>query len=109
MKIVIDGDSFPYKDAAIEAAGKHNVAVVIVSSVAHFTRRVYPEHVESVLVDSRRQEADIKIMNLCAKGDAALTGDTGLSLVLKSKGVTVIDTHGYEPDTAGIEEKLSAA
>jgi|SRR5271157_1316791 len=94
MKIIVDGDSQPSKKEIIETGIKNGIEVVIVLSVSHFSEKPELKEAQLVIVDNRKQEADIKIMNLAKTGDIAITGDTGLGLFLASKGLYVINSKG---------------
>ena len=93
LKIIVDADAQPAKEAILRAAKKHGVKTVFVMSTSHFSEKNSGAD-EVVMVDNRKQEADIKIMNISKRGDIAVTQDTGLGLFLASKGVTVISQRG---------------
>lgn len=93
LKIIVDADAQPAKEAILRAAKKHNVKTVFVMSTSHFSDKNSGAD-EVIMVDNRKQEADIKIMNISQRGDIAITQDTGLGLFLASKGVTVISNRG---------------
>jgi uncharacterized protein len=94
VKIIIDGDSTPDKQEIIDTAKKHSVKAVIVLSTEHFSGKLDESYAETVLVDNRPQEADIRIMNLAEPGDIVLTNDMPLSFMLQGKKVTVINSRG---------------
>jgi uncharacterized protein YaiI (UPF0178 family) len=94
MKIIIDGDSTPSKREIIETGRKHGVKVIVVISTAHYSEKPEDSYEETVLVDSRPQEADIKIMNLAEAGDIVLTNDMALSFMLQGKKAAVINSRG---------------
>jgi len=108
MKIVIDGDSQPAKDRIIETAKKYGIKTVIVTSVAHYTEKRDP-YAETILVDNRKQEADIRIMNLAEKTDIVITGDVNLGLVAASKGAQVITSRGAAVTVEQLEEQSRTA
>ncbi|MGD0565714.1 MAG: DUF188 domain-containing protein [Candidatus Goldiibacteriota bacterium] len=89
----MDADAQPAKEAILSAAKKHSIKTVFVMSNAHYSEK-NREADEVILVDNRKQEADIKIMNIAVKGDIAVTGDTGLGLFLAAKGVIVVSPRG---------------
>ena len=93
LKIIVDADAQPAKEAILRAAKKHGVKTVFVMSTSHFSDKNSGAD-EVIMVDNRKQEADIKIMNISERGDIAITQDTGLGLFLASKGVTVISNRG---------------
>jgi uncharacterized protein YaiI (UPF0178 family) len=107
VNLIIDGDGQCDKKKLSEIAALHGIKTVIVTSLAHFTQNEYGA--EMVFVDSRSQEADIKIMNLAQKGDIAVTQDTKLAYMLTGKGVTVIDSRGNELDAMKAELRMNTA
>jgi uncharacterized protein YaiI (UPF0178 family) len=94
VKIIIDGDSTPNKKEIIDTAKKYGIKAVIVLSTEHFSEKLEYSYAETVLVDNRPQEADIKIMNLAEAYDIVLTNDMSLSFMLQGKKVTVINSRG---------------
>jgi uncharacterized protein YaiI (UPF0178 family) len=108
VKIIVDADSQPARDVILAAAKKNAVRTVFVMSTSHYSEKNEGAD-EVVLVDNRKQEADIKIMNLAVKGDIAITSDTGLGLFLKSKGVEVISGRGKILSENDLEERFNAA
>ncbi len=108
MKIIVDADSQPAKDAITAAAKKHGIKTLFVMSVSHYSENDIGADM-TVLVDNRKQEADIKIMNLAEKGDIAVTSDTGLALFLASKGVTVVSQRGRIYGEDELERKVNIA
>ena len=108
MKIIVDGDAQPAKDRIIEAGKKLGVKVVIIYSVAHYTEKIKSSYPEIVLVDNRKQETDIKMMNMAGKGDIAVTNDTGLGLVLAGKGEVVVTAKGRRVSDTDLSAKMEA-
>jgi uncharacterized protein len=94
MRIIIDGDSATAQKEIIETGKKHGIKVTVVLSTAHFSEKSEGSYAEFVLVDSRLQEADIKIMNLALSGDIVVTNDTPLAYMLQSKGARVVNSRG---------------
>ena len=94
MRIIIDGDSTPAQEEIIETGRKYGIKVTVVLSTAHFSERNEGSYAEYVLVDSRPQEADIRIMNLASGGDIVVTNDTPLAYMLQAKGVRVVNSRG---------------
>ena len=93
LKIIVDADAQPAKEAILRAAKKHGIKTVFVMSTSHFSEKNSGAD-EVIMVDNRKQEADIKMMNISERGDIAVTQDSGLGLFLSSKGVTVISQRG---------------
>ena len=94
MRIIIDGDSTPAQKEIIETGKKHSIKVTVVLSLAHYSNKPGGSYAEYVLVDSRPQEADIRIMNLASAGDIVVTNDIPLSYMLQSKGTRVMNSRG---------------
>ena len=109
MKIIVDADAQPAKDAILRAAKKHGVKTVFVMSTSHFSEKNCGAD-EVIMVDNRKQEVDIKIMNISKSGDIAITQDTGLGLFLSSKGVTVISQRGrlLSEDNLQVKNNIAA-
>ena len=108
MKIIVDADAQPAKDAILRAAKKHGLRTVFVMSTSHYSEKNSGAD-EVIMVDNRKQEADIKIMNISERGDIAVTQDTGLGLFLASKGVKVISNRGRLLSEADLQVKNSIA
>lgn len=93
MKIFVDADACPVKEAIVEIAREKKIDVVFVVSTAGYFDRGWD--VEKVLVDSLPQAVDIAIINRVETGDVVVTQDYGLaSLVLGKKG-KAISPRGY--------------
>ncbi|MGP6139455.1 MULTISPECIES: YaiI/YqxD family protein [unclassified Jeotgalibaca] len=102
MKIVIDSDASPVKDIVIEEAGKRDLIVVLVASYAHFSNKVNPSHVETVYVDSAKEAADYRIMQLLNKDDILITQDYGLASLALGKKAIVLHHKGFQFDKNNI-------
>ncbi len=93
MKILVDGDSCPVKEAIVSIAKEKKIDVVFVVSTAAYFDRGW--NVQKVLVDSLPQAVDIAIVNRVEAGDVVVTQDYGLaSLVLAKKG-KALSPRGY--------------
>lgn len=93
MKIIIDGDSLPWKDEIIALGQKYNIKVIVVTSVSHYSQNTNP-YAEVIYVDNRPQEADIKIMNVARDNDIIITADIGLSFFFIGKKNFVVNPRG---------------
>ena len=104
MRVIIDSDSQPQKDEIIALLQKYNIKVVIVTSIAHYSRDLNP-YAEIIYVDNKSQEADIKIMNIARENDIVITADTGLSYFLSGKKVIIINPKGkiFDARLAGVK------
>jgi uncharacterized protein YaiI (UPF0178 family) len=96
MKIFIDGDGSPVKDTTITVASDYGIAVVIVTSIDHYSLKEYPGHVSFVYVDKGADAADYKIVQLIKKGDLLVTQDYGLASLVLPKGARVLHQRGSE-------------
>lgn len=108
MRIVIDGDGSPVKEVAIEEAGKRDLSVLIVTSFAHYSLRELPRHVEVVYVDSQREAADYRIMQLLDSSDILITQDYGLASLALGKGCLVLHHSSFQYTQANIEQLLQS-
>jgi uncharacterized protein YaiI (UPF0178 family) len=106
MRIVIDGDGSPVKEDVIEIAQAYQLDVVIVTSVDHYTTKVYPSYVQFVYVDQGADSADYKIVGLIRKGDILVTQDYGLASLVLPKGVRVFHQTGKEFTSTTIDSLL---
>ncbi|MFD2306794.1 YaiI/YqxD family protein [Enterococcus termitis] len=96
MKIFIDGDGSPVKDTTITVASDYGIAVVIVTSIDHYSLKEYPGHVSFVYVDKGADAADYKIVQLIKQGDLLVTQDYGLASLVLPKGARVLHQRGSE-------------
>lgn len=108
MKILIDGDACPVKKEIIELAGKYQLAVIIVSSIAHYSFNAYPDFVQMVYVEKGHDQADFKIVQLTQAGDLIVTQDYGLAALLLPKNCYVIHHHSYEYTQENINSLLQS-
>ena len=106
MKIIIDGDSTPFKQEIIETAEKHKIKAVVVMSTEHFSEKNENSYAKTVLVDNRPQAADIKIMNLAEAGDIVLTNDMPLSFMLQGKKAVVINSRGITVSKKDMSQRM---
>ncbi|MBM7689432.1 hypothetical protein BCR24_10400 [Enterococcus ureilyticus] len=106
MKIFIDGDGSPVKETTIEIALSYSIAVVIVTSIDHYSLKEYPENVSFVYVDKGADAADYKIVQLIRQGDILVTQDYGLASLVLPKGVRVLHQLGYEYTGGNIDGLL---
>jgi uncharacterized protein YaiI (UPF0178 family) len=105
MRVIIDGDSQPEKNEIIALLQKHNVKVIMVMSVAHYSPDIN-SYADVIYVDNKPQETDVKIMNITCKNDVVITADTGLSFFLAGKNVIVINPRGKIFNSKSDEAKI---
>jgi len=88
MKIIVDGDACPAKEAILKLSNEKNIPVVIIVSISHW--QTFDQRAEWVTVDNFSQAADLAIINRCQAGDIVVTDDYGLAaLVLAKKGLVL--------------------
>jgi len=88
MKIIIDADACPVKEAVIDIASAHGIELLMICSIAH----ILPEYEKVIVryVDNVSQAADMAIINEISPGDVVVTGDGGLAaIVLAKKGKAI--------------------
>jgi uncharacterized protein YaiI (UPF0178 family) len=105
MQILIDGDGSPVKDTTIEIAATFQLPVVIVTSIAHFTNKEYPDFVKLIYVDRGSDMADYKIVALVNKGDVVITQDYGLASLVLPKA-RVLHQSGVEYTNVNMNQLL---
>lgn len=101
MRLVIDGDGCPVKEEVIQLAKKYDLAVLIVTSVDHYTTKDYPDFLKFIYVDKGADSADYRIVKEIKQGDFVITQDYGLASLLLSKSVRIFHHSGQEylPET----------
>lgn len=88
MKIIVDGDACPAKEAILQIGNKYKIPVIIIVSLAHWQN--FDERAEWVTVDNISQAADLAVINRTQVGDVVVTDDYGLAaLVLAKKGLAL--------------------
>ncbi|KMT33119.1 hypothetical protein MEPL8_8c01090 [Melissococcus plutonius] len=96
MKVFIDGDGSTIKKAVIDWAIKKQLFVVIVTSIAHYSTKEFPNFISFVYVDKGVDSADYRILQLIKTGDILITQDYGLAALALAKRVIVLHHLGYE-------------
>ncbi len=93
MKIFVDADACPVKEAIMDITARMRLEVVFVVSTASYFDRGW--RVEKILVDSFPQAVDIAIINRVETGDVVVTQDYGLASLILGKGGQAISPRGY--------------
>lgn len=106
MRIIIDGDGSLVKEIAVNIAKKYKISVLIVTSIAHYTNREYPNHVQFIYVDKGTDAADFKIMSLLEANDILITQDYGLASLALPKA-TVLHHSGEKYTQQNIDVLLA--
>jgi Uncharacterized protein conserved in bacteria len=101
MKILIDGDGSPVKEATIALAKQYQVPVQLVTTFDHYSQKNAAEDVDVIYVDRGADAADYKIVGLVQKGDLVVTQDYGLASLVLAKKARALHQNGQEylPET----------
>lgn len=106
MRILVDADACPEKDAIIKEAQKYQIPVLLISSISHFSTKELPEGIERIWVDKGSDQADFKIMKLAYPNDIVVTQDYGLASMLLPKQCRVLHHDGYEYTNSSIQKLI---
>ncbi|GGB58895.1 UPF0178 protein [Lentibacillus populi] len=106
MKVYIDADACPVKEATISIAKAENIPVVLVKSFAHFSNTQEAQGVETIYVDTGADAADYRIMKLAQKNDIIITQDYGLASLGLAKGCIVLHHKGFAYTNDNIDQLL---
>jgi len=92
MRIIIDADSCPkiVLQYCLDLGQKLNVPVYTVADTSH----EFANSKNHIMVDSKKQESDIKIYNFAQKDDLIITKDSGLATLVLGKNVLCISPFG---------------
>ena len=109
MRILIDADGCPVVKESVRIAKEHGLECVIVADTAH---RFESDYARVICVDQGADSADLRIANLCEKGDVVITQDYGLASMCLAKGARVLHQDGWEYtecNISGLMEQRHAA
>ena len=107
MRFVIDGDGSPVKNEVIKLGETFQIPVVIVTSIDHYTNKVYPDFIEFIYVDKGSHSADYRIVKEVQDNDVIITQDYGLASLLLTKPVRVFHHSGQEYTLQTIDTLLN--
>jgi uncharacterized protein YaiI (UPF0178 family) len=103
VKVLVDADSCPVRDIVEEVCRENATPVIMVADIAH---EITSPYAEVILVDSGPDEADLRIVNLTAKGDLVITGDYGLASLVLSRGGQALHPSGWDFNQENIDSLL---
>lgn len=106
MRILVDADACPKKDAIIKEAQNYQIAVLLISSISHFSTKELPDGIERIWVDKGSDQADFKLMELAYPNDIVVTQDYGLASMLLPKKCRVLHHDGYEYTDKSIQKLI---
>ncbi|MBQ7070843.1 MAG: YaiI/YqxD family protein [Ruminococcus sp.] len=105
MRILIDADGCPVVKESVRIAKEHGLECVIVADTAH---RFESDYARVICVDQGADSADLRIANLCEKGDVVITQDYGLAALCIGKNSFVLDQNGMEINAFNIDSLLQS-
>ncbi len=105
MRILIDADGCPVVKESVRIAKEHGLECVIVADTAH---RFESDYARVICVDQGADSADLRIANLCEKGDVVITQDYGLAALCLGKNAFVLDQNGMEINAFNIDSLLQS-
>lgn len=91
-KILVDADACPVKAEIKQVAEHFHLDVIFVASFNHYSVNTNGEN--WIFVDTGKESADMRMMNLANKGDIIVTQDIGLASILLAKGTYVFSNRG---------------
>lgn len=103
MKIIIDGDACPNVNEIYELSNKYNIKLILAIDNSHFIKN---NNINTIIVDTKSQNVDVKISNIVDKNDIVITNDYGLSAIIIGKGSNVINHNGMIIDKNNIDSLL---
>lgn len=100
MKILIDADACPVVRQAEKIAKKYNIEVILLCDTNHVLNSDYSE---VKIIGAGADAVDFALVNLCKKGDVAITQDYGVAAMVLSKGGYCIHQSGriFSDDNIG--------
>ncbi|MBC1543940.1 YaiI/YqxD family protein [Listeria sp. FSL L7-0233] len=91
-QILVDADACPVKAEIKQVAKEFQLEVTFVASFNHYSVNTNGEN--WIFVDTGKESADMRMMNLAKKGDIIVTQDIGLASILLAKGTFVFSNRG---------------
>ena len=91
MKILVDADACPVVKQVEKIARKYNIPTVLLCDTSHVMNTDYSE---VKIIGSGADAVDLALVNMCQKGDVAVTQDYGVAAMVLSKGGYCIHQSG---------------
>lgn len=91
MKILVDADACPVVKQVEKVAKRYNVPVVLLCDTSHIMNTDYSE---VKIIGSGADAVDFALVNMCDKGDVAVTQDYGVAAMVLSRGGYCIHQSG---------------
>lgn len=91
MKILVDADACPVVKQVEKVAKRYNIPSVLLCDTSHIMNTDYSE---VKIIGSGADAVDFALVNMCQKGDIAVTQDYGVAAMVLSKGGYCIHQSG---------------
>ena len=91
MKILVDADACPVVRQVEKVAKRYNIPTVLFCDTSHIMNTTYSE---VKIIGSGADAVDFALVNMCQKGDIAVTQDYGVAAMVLSKGGYCIHQSG---------------
>lgn len=91
MKILVDADACPVVKIIENVARKYKLDVLLLCDTNHF---INSDYCEVKIIGAGADAVDFALVNLCNKGDIAVTQDYGVAAMVLSKGGYCIHQSG---------------
>lgn len=91
MKILVDADACPVVKQVEKVAKQYNIPTVLLCDTSHVMNTDYSE---VKIIGSGADAVDFALVNMCKKGDVAVTQDYGVAAMVLSKGGYCIHQSG---------------
>lgn len=91
MKILVDADACPVVRQVEKVAKRYNIPTVLLCDTSHIMNTTYSE---VKIIGSGADAVDFALVNMCQKGDIAVTQDYGVAAMVLSKGGYCIHQSG---------------
>ena len=100
ITVLVDADACPVVKSVERIAKSHNVPVVLLCDTNHVLKSDYSE-IE--IIGAGADAVDLALVNLCKKGDIAITQDYGVAALVLGKGAYCIHQSGkiFSDDNIG--------
>lgn len=100
ITVLVDADACPVVKSVERIAKKHNVPVVLLCDTNHVLKSDYSE---IKIIGAGADAVDLALVNLCKKGDIAVTQDYGVAALVLGKGAYCIHQSGkiFSDDNIG--------
>ena len=91
ITVLVDADACPVVKSVERIAKSHNVPVVLLCDTNHVLKSDYSE---IKIIGAGADAVDLALVNLCKKGDIAVTQDYGVAALVRWKGCVLYSSIG---------------